>query len=230
MNKFIVTQQQLNELNSFLSNRKKVINEGLNVISNKNDDSYKIPKKVLTKIVTETYDVLLKLEEEKRKNQYKEIFQEAKNELLNEGYSKKALKELTFEDIYNKMEESGLVGYAGSDKTFGNNGGVKSFFKKVGKFFGNNIDTLTDIIDQKVNLNLITKSEGNIVFDILKRTVEKNKLSEQQIEELVDSEITDLKNRKSGLNEEKPCWDGYEQIGMKKKNNKRVPNCVPEKK
>ncbi len=27
-----------------------------------------------------------------------------------------------------------------------------------------------------------------------------------------------------------PCWDGYEQAGMKKKNGKKVPNCVPEKK
>lgn len=25
-----------------------------------------------------------------------------------------------------------------------------------------------------------------------------------------------------------PCWDGYQQIGMKKKGNKEVPNCVPE--
>ena len=24
-----------------------------------------------------------------------------------------------------------------------------------------------------------------------------------------------------------PCWDGYEQIGMKMKNGKKVPNCVP---
>tara|TARA_R110000787_G_scaffold146884_1_gene260621 strand:- start:760 stop:1500 length:741 start_codon:yes stop_codon:yes gene_type:complete len=24
-----------------------------------------------------------------------------------------------------------------------------------------------------------------------------------------------------------PCWDGYEQIGFKKKNGKKVPNCVP---
>lgn len=28
--------------------------------------------------------------------------------------------------------------------------------------------------------------------------------------------------------EEKACWDGYKQIGMKKKNGKEVPNCVPE--
>ena len=25
-----------------------------------------------------------------------------------------------------------------------------------------------------------------------------------------------------------PCWDGYKQVGMKKKGNKMVPNCVPE--
>lgn len=25
-----------------------------------------------------------------------------------------------------------------------------------------------------------------------------------------------------------PCWDGYQQYGMKKKNGRKVPNCVPE--
>ena len=25
-----------------------------------------------------------------------------------------------------------------------------------------------------------------------------------------------------------PCWDGYEAIGMKEKNGKTVPNCVPK--
>ena len=29
------------------------------------------------------------------------------------------------------------------------------------------------------------------------------------------------------LNEEDPCWDGYEQVGMKEKDGKEVPNCVP---
>ena len=27
---------------------------------------------------------------------------------------------------------------------------------------------------------------------------------------------------------EEACWDGYKQVGMKKKGNKEVPNCVPE--
>ena len=29
------------------------------------------------------------------------------------------------------------------------------------------------------------------------------------------------------LSEEAPCWKGYKQIGMKMKNGKEVPNCVP---
>jgi len=31
------------------------------------------------------------------------------------------------------------------------------------------------------------------------------------------------------LKEEDPCWKGYTQVGMKKKNGRKVPNCVPSK-
>ena len=34
----------------------------------------------------------------------------------------------------------------------------------------------------------------------------------------------------SKASEEDPCWKGYKQIGMKDKNGKQVPNCVPESK
>lgn len=27
-----------------------------------------------------------------------------------------------------------------------------------------------------------------------------------------------------------PCWKGYDMLGMKEKNGKQVPNCVPVKK
>lgn len=27
-----------------------------------------------------------------------------------------------------------------------------------------------------------------------------------------------------------PCWEGYEAVGMKTKNGRKVPNCVPKKK
>jgi hypothetical protein len=26
-----------------------------------------------------------------------------------------------------------------------------------------------------------------------------------------------------------PCWKGYKAVGMKQKNGKMVPNCVPDK-
>jgi len=25
-----------------------------------------------------------------------------------------------------------------------------------------------------------------------------------------------------------PCWEKYKQVGMKKKGNRKVPNCVPK--
>lgn len=31
------------------------------------------------------------------------------------------------------------------------------------------------------------------------------------------------------LDESNPCWKGYEMIGMKKKDGRKVPNCVPIK-
>jgi nicotinic acid mononucleotide adenylyltransferase len=36
------------------------------------------------------------------------------------------------------------------------------------------------------------------------------------------------KVRSEEVNEADPCWDGYKQVGMKKKDGKEVPNCVPE--
>ena len=47
----------------------------------------------------------------------------------------------------------------------------------------------------------------------------------QKIEKLVESAV---KGGVPAVNEENPCWKGYEQIGMKTKNGKEVPNCVPK--
>lgn len=38
-----------------------------------------------------------------------------------------------------------------------------------------------------------------------------------------------ISQKRRSVKEEKPCWKGYEAIGMKKKNGKKVPNCVPVK-
>ena len=38
-----------------------------------------------------------------------------------------------------------------------------------------------------------------------------------------------MKSFKEYLEEKSPCWKGYEQFGMKKKGDKKVPNCIPVK-
>ncbi len=38
-----------------------------------------------------------------------------------------------------------------------------------------------------------------------------------------------MKSFKQFVEQKDPCWDGYQQYGMKKKNGKQVPNCVPVK-
>jgi LysM repeat protein len=44
------------------------------------------------------------------------------------------------------------------------------------------------------------------------------------------SGFTKASNRLQKREVDEDCWDGYEQIGMKKKAGKTVPNCVPKKK
>jgi len=35
---------------------------------------------------------------------------------------------------------------------------------------------------------------------------------------------------KKKTSKEDPCWKGYERIGNKEKDGKKVPNCVPKNK
>lgn len=42
-----------------------------------------------------------------------------------------------------------------------------------------------------------------------------------------DKDVAEAVNKMKG---EDPCWAGYEMVGMKKKNGKEVPNCVPKAK
>lgn len=44
----------------------------------------------------------------------------------------------------------------------------------------------------------------------------------------VDSSITKCCPESELEKAQGPCWEGYEQIGWKNKNGKRVPNCVPK--
>ncbi len=42
------------------------------------------------------------------------------------------------------------------------------------------------------------------------------------------SNYHEYKANESRIAEDSPCWKGYKQVGMKNKNGKQVPNCVPE--
>ena len=44
------------------------------------------------------------------------------------------------------------------------------------------------------------------------------------------NKVTTKLKTKLEIKENSPCWKGYEQIGMKTKGGKEVPNCVPKKK
>ena len=62
-----------------------------------------------------------------------------------------------------------------------------------------------------------------------KKAIETRHDRERDVARLRD---TRMKNRNEEfeffLENNKVCWDGYKQVGMKKKNGKKVPNCVPE--
>lgn len=54
------------------------------------------------------------------------------------------------------------------------------------------------------------------------------------LKSLPDTVVSDIYKNSKNIKERKnddddPCWDDYEQVGMKTKNGKKVPNCVPKK-
>ena len=49
--------------------------------------------------------------------------------------------------------------------------------------------------------------------------------AEDKFDRCVEKVKEDSKDMKDG----DPCWKGYEMVGMKEKNGKEVPNCVPKK-
>jgi hypothetical protein len=54
----------------------------------------------------------------------------------------------------------------------------------------------------------------------------KLRITESQLKTLKGFLIYENENIKE--EEENPCWDGYEMVGMKEKDGKEVPNCVPK--
>ena len=50
---------------------------------------------------------------------------------------------------------------------------------------------------------------------------------EKETKEETEEELEPVQTAELEKDSDDPCWDGYVQVGMKKKNGKRVPNCVP---
>ena len=57
-----------------------------------------------------------------------------------------------------------------------------------------------------------------------------NKIEDETDEEISKKYESDNPDDDKWDNVEKACWSGYEQRGMKDKNGRKVPNCVPVEK
>ena len=83
----------------------------------------------------------------------------------------------------------------------------------------NPIDTVIEIPDDALAKSIDPKPED-----------EMDKAEELSDEEISKSYDSDNEEEDKWDNMEKACWSGYKQVGMKDKNGRRVPNCVPVKK
>ena len=83
----------------------------------------------------------------------------------------------------------------------------------------NPIDTVIEIPDDALAKSIDPKPED-----------EMDKAEELSDEDISKSYNSENEEEDKWDNMEKACWSGYKQVGMKDKNGRRVPNCVPVKK
>ena len=78
-----------------------------------------------------------------------------------------------------------------------------------------------------------TRNELAMYISQLSNTINgtKDKKMLQYLKKTKKEVEKELKSRKTNegkiTEDENPCWKGYKQIGMKEKDGKQVPNCVP---
>jgi hypothetical protein len=113
----------------------------------------------------------------------------------------------------------------------------------------NPVDTVVEILDDeeitkalrpevtKEQLGLVIESlmeliEGMIEVPEEEDSEEETTAPEAEIEDMSKSEDYESDNEEEDKwdNMEKACWSGYTQRGMKEKNGRMVPNCVPVEK
>jgi len=85
------------------------------------------------------------------------------------------------------------------------------------------IEEIKDILDDVVNpIDTLIEVPDE---DLIKSTDPKDE--DQTDEEISKTYESDNEDEDKWDNVEKACWSGYEQRGMKEKNGRKVPNCVP---
>ncbi len=84
--------------------------------------------------------------------------------------------------------------------------------------------------DCKCNGCMECKEAGGCDMEMCKGHDNMYKAEELSDEEVSKSYESDNEEEDNWDNMEKACWSGYKQVGMKDKNGRRVPNCVPVKK
>jgi len=85
------------------------------------------------------------------------------------------------------------------------------------------IEEIKDILDDVVNpIDTLIEVPDE---DLIKSTDPKDE--DQTDEEISKTYESDNEEEDKWDNVEKACWSGYEQRGMKEKNGRKVPNCVP---
>lgn len=80
--------------------------------------------------------------------------------------------------------------------------------------------------------NQVTQKDVLVRRGVLKKKGNKHVLAKEQYnDDLVNKTVAYVTKMKS-VTEKKddPCWDSHEMVGMKMKNGKKVPNCVPKAK
>lgn len=67
-------------------------------------------------------------------------------------------------------------------------------------------------------------------YDFGEMMKERKAEAHAKMSRIAESNDADNETKESSDDSEDPCWENYEQIGMKEKDGKEVPNCVPKDK
>jgi hypothetical protein len=82
----------------------------------------------------------------------------------------------------------------------------------------------------KCNGCMECKAAGGCDMEMCKGHDNMYKAEELSDEEISKNYVSDNEEEDNWDNMQKACWAGYKQVGMKDKNGRQVPNCVPVKK